>query len=161
MSNPIISLIVAHGENFEIGAKNDLLWHLPDDFRWFVKHTKGKPIIMGRKTMESLPGPLKNRTNIVLTSKEHLPEGFVPVKSMDEAIEKAGPVEEVMIIGGGQVYERMLPKAHRIYITKVESKFDQADTFFPNYDSFKNTYRAYHAIDDKHKYSFEFQIWEK
>ena len=161
MSNPIISLIVAHGENFEIGAKNDLLWHLPDDFRWFVKHTKGKPIIMGRKTMESLPGPLKNRTNIVLTSKEHLPEGFVPVKSMDEAIEKAGPVEEVMIIGGGQVYERMLPKAHRIYITKVESKFDQADTFFPKYESFKNTYRAYHAIDDKHKYSFEFQIWKK
>ena len=161
MSKPIISLIVAHGENYEIGANNDLMWRLPDDFRWFVKHTKGKPIVMGRKTMESLPGPLKNRTNIVLTRQETLPDGFVAVKNMEEALEKAGPVEEVMIIGGGQIYEMMLPQADRLYITKVEATFEKADTFFPEYSSFRNTYREFHSEDEKHKFSFEFQIWEK
>jgi len=161
VSSPIISLIAAHGANLEIGAKNDLLWHLPDDFRWFVKHTKGKPILMGRKTMESLPGPLKNRNNIVLTRSKSLPEGFVPVSTIEEGIKVAEDSIELMIIGGGQVYNEMLPYADRLYITKVDAAFKNADTFFPTYKNWKNTYKEFHPIDDKHQYAFEFQIWEK
>jgi dihydrofolate reductase len=158
---PIISLIVAHGKNREIGAKNDLMWHLPDDFKWFIKHTKGKPMLMGRKTMESLPGPLKNRKNMVLSRANKLQEGFIKVNSLEEALAEAGDIEEIMIIGGGQIYEMCLPLADRLYITLVEAEFDEADVFFPEYNGWLNTYREFHAQDEKHAFGFEFQIWEK
>ncbi|MFN6049117.1 MAG: dihydrofolate reductase, partial [Bacteroidota bacterium] len=85
----LISMIAAVGENLELGASNELLWHLPDDFAWFIKHTKGKPVIMGRKTMESLGKPLKGRTNIVLTSRDEVLPGFEPAKDWEIAINLA------------------------------------------------------------------------
>lgn len=85
----LISMIAAVGENLELGAGNELLWHLPDDFAWFIKHTKGKPVIMGRKTMESLGKPLKGRTNIVLTSQSSVSPGFQRAENWEQALSQA------------------------------------------------------------------------
>ena len=106
-----ISIIAAIGSNNELGANNQLLWHLPIDFKWFIARTKGKPVIMGRKTMESLGKPLKNRLNIVLSRQFiEVAEGFVLVNSWDQAfdIAKQSESEEIMIIGGAQIYEQAL-----------------------------------------------------
>ena len=161
----VISMIVATGRNNEIGHNNELLWHLPDDFRWFVKQTKLKTIVMGRNTMDSLGKPLKNRRNIVLSSRNtDIIEGFEHFTNL-ESVFSALPEheEELMIIGGAQLYSYALKFADRLYITRVNAVFDDADTFFPVLDSaqWELTFKEVHEIDETHQYGFEFQILER
>ncbi len=156
-------MIAAIGENAEIGRNNDLLWHLPDDFKWFIKHTKGKTVIMGRNTMNSLGKPLKNRVNVVLSSKnEDIIPGFEYYATLEEALKGLQKHEEVMIIGGGKLYEYALPMSHRLYITHVDKSFGDADTFFPKITKDWNvTYEEFHAVDETHKLSFTFKVYER
>ena len=161
-----ISIIAAIGSKNELGANNQLLWHLPIDFKWFIEKTKGKPVIMGRKTMESLGKPLKNRLNIVLSRQlEEVSEGFVLVRSWDEAFEKAKQSEsnEIMVIGGAQIYEQALAFADKVYLTHVEGEFEIADTFFPqmNYQNYTCDFIENHAKDDQHSYNYAFKIYDK
>lgn len=156
-------MIVAMDENHGIGANNDLLWHLPDDFKWFKKNTVGKPVLMGRNTMDSLPKVLPNRLNVVLSSrKENVLEGFVHADSVDKALEicEKEKGEELFVIGGGKIYELFLPKANKLYLTRVHTNIDEADTFFPEIDrSLWNVeYREFHPADDRHKFSFDLEV---
>lgn len=161
----VISMIVATGRNNEIGRNNELMWHLPEDFRWFVKQTKHKTIVMGRNTMNSLGKPLKNRRNIVLSSKNtNIIEGFEYWINLESVIAiLQGQEEELMIIGGAQLYRYALEYADRLYITRVDAVFDDADTFFPVLDSvqWELIFNEAHEIDETHQFGFEFQILER
>lgn len=160
-----ISMIAALDEKNGIGAANQLLWHLPDDFKWFVSHTKGKPVVMGRNTMNSLPKALPNRRNIVLSSRNNgIREGFEHAYSFSEVLEKLGQdTEKLMIIGGAQLYQALLPQADELIITRVHHHFDQADVFFPHWSDSEWTevYKEHHAKDEKHAYSFDFIIYQR
>lgn len=149
----------------ELGAKNDLLWHLPDDFRWFVNKTKGHPVVMGRKTMESLGKPLKNRRNIAITSKPELMlDGFEFATSLPQALAMAAETEkeEIFVIGGGQIYSQSIQTADRLYITRVKGIFPGADTWFPAIDqSWEVVEQTSHDVDEKHAYAFDFLTFER
>ncbi len=164
MSKPTISLIAAMAEDRAIGIENRLPWKLPADMKWFRRHTLGKPIIMGRKTFESFGGrPLPERTNIVIThDMTYRAEGAVVVHSIEQAIEAAGDVDEVMIIGGESFYGQMLPHAERFYITLVHSKFD-ADAWFPEFDwdDWKEVDREEHPADEKNRWACSFIVLER
>ncbi|MFN5744612.1 MAG: dihydrofolate reductase [Methylococcaceae bacterium] len=128
-----ISLIVAMGENGVIGAKNRMPWHLSADLRHFRQITMGKPILMGRKTHQSIGRPLPGRLNIVLSrDQRYSAEGCVIATSLDEAVTQAGD-QEIMIIGGAALYESFLPLTDRLYLTLIHHSFD-GDTFFPKLD---------------------------
>jgi len=131
----MISLIVAHDENNVIGLNNAMPWHLPGDLAYFKRTTMGKPMIMGRKTFESIGKPLPGRTNIVITRDEkYAREGIVIVHSLEEALAQAKKEsEEIMIIGGEQIFRMTLSMADRLYVTKIEKQYE-GDTFFPSYD---------------------------
>ncbi len=165
MGKPKVAAIAALGNNMELGAENQLLWHLPDDFAWFVKYTRGHPVIMGRKTMESLGKPLKNRLNIVISRQpESISEGFIHAKNLEMAIEMAGKqeTEEIFIIGGGEIYNQSLPHIDRLYLTLVRGSFPQADTFFPNWgEGWTETFKEHHPADERHAYAFDFLILER
>jgi dihydrofolate reductase len=166
MSSHCISAIAAVGKGLELGAGNDLLWHLPDDFSWFVQHTRGKPVIMGRKTMQSLGKPLKNRLNIVITrNPECVVEGFYAVDSLEKALEyaKSQYDDEIFVIGGGEIYKQSLTLLDKLYITEVDGSFPGADTFFPEYDKalWNEVFREHHPTDEKHNYAFDFVILER
>lgn len=162
---PHISLIAAVGENLELGAENNLLWHLPDDFAWFVEQTKNHVIVMGRKTMESLGKPLKNRRNLVVSrTATAVPDGFELFTSIHAAMDDALKTEEqeIFIIGGGEIYNQSMEIADRLYITRVHGEFPNADTFFPAWDAtWEVVYFRHHPIDEKHAYSFDFIILKK
>jgi dihydrofolate reductase len=131
----MISIIVAIAENMAIGKNNDLLWHIPADLKRFKSITSGHPVIMGKRTWESLPRrPLPNRRNIVISDVpgEQI-EGCEMAYSINEAIGKCKPEEENFIIGGASVYTQFLPHADRLYLTLVKKSFD-ADVFFPEID---------------------------
>lgn len=139
MSKPQISIIAAIGENRELGKNNKLLWHIPEDLRRFKELTIGHPVIMGRKTYESIGKPLLKRTNIIITHHVNFQTaGYFITHSLEEAIElaKTKDNEEIFIIGGGQIYNQAINKADKLYLTVVEGTFD-ADTFFPDYSRFK------------------------
>lgn len=157
----MISMIAAMGRKREIGKDNELLWKLPNDMKWFIANTKGKPIIMGRKTFESFGAkPLPNRLNIVISRDENYQaEGAVVVSSIDDAINAAGEVEEVMVIGGASFYEQMLPKSDRLYLTYVDGEFE-ADAWFPEFNpnDYQIIHREMHEADDKHAYAYQFVI---
>lgn len=132
-----VAAIAAMSQNLVIGKDNKLLWHIPEDFKHFKRTTLGKPVIMGRKTYLSLGKPLPGRTNIVITSKPDEIEGdVVTVDTIEDAIAKAKKiaqdtnVDEVFIIGGGQIYEAALPLTDRIYLTVINQDYE-GDTFFP------------------------------
>lgn len=132
-----VSAIAAMSQNLVIGKDNKLLWHIPEDFRHFKRTTMGKPVIMGRKTYESLGKPLPGRANIVITSKPDEIEGDVTtVATVMEALEKAKQIatetnaDEVFVIGGGQIYEAAMPFTDRIYLTVINQDYE-GDTFFP------------------------------
>lgn len=132
---PIISIIAAIGSNRELGKGNQLLWHLPQDLKRFKSITQGHPVIMGRKTFESIGRPLPKRTNVVISSQQdYQPDGVTVVSSLMEALILAPDLdeEEVFIIGGGRVYAESLGYADRLYLTLVDGEFE-ADTFFPEY----------------------------
>ena len=131
----MLSLIVAVAKNGVIGANNQLLWHISDDLKRFKAITSGSPIIMGRKTFESLGRPLPNRHNIVVTRNEQfpLPEGVTRANSLADAIEKAQGEKEIFVIGGGQIYKQSIELADKIYITEVDQT-PEGDTVFPEID---------------------------
>ncbi|MDH5546009.1 MAG: type 3 dihydrofolate reductase [Gammaproteobacteria bacterium] len=160
----IISLIAAMGRNREIGKDNALLWRLPNDMRWFVGKTRGKPIIMGRKTFESFGAkPLPNRLNIVVTRDQHYAaEGAEVVHSIDAALAAAQSAEEVMVIGGAEFYKQLLPVCNRLYLTYVDGLFD-ADAYFPDFDQreWQESFSEYHDVDKDHAFSYRFVILDK
>ncbi len=158
-----ISIIVALAENNVIGNNNDLIWHISDDLKRFKKLTSHKPIIMGRKTYESLPfKPLPNRKNIVITKNKNLVlEGAIVVNSPDEALKIIKFEEEVFICGGSEIYKHFLPKADKLYLTKVYNEFE-GDTFFPkiNYDRWKTFNSSGELFDEKSKLKYCFSDYE-
>lgn len=160
----MITLIAAAGENNELGKDNDLLWHLPDDFKRFKALTTGHYIIMGRKTFESFPKPLPNRTHIIITrSKDYeAPTGCLIVNSLEKAIAVCPENETVFIIGGGEIYRQSVGLADCIELTRVHSTFE-ADTFFPEIDSsmWQLEQADFHDKDEKHKYAFTFETYYK
>lgn len=134
-----MKMIVAADEKWGIGIKGGLLTPLPEDMKFFRSTTKDSVVIMGRKTLESFPDgkPLKNRVNIVISTREDLnTEGIIKVSSIEEAVEKSKdyPDKNVFVIGGGTVYRQMLKYCDTAYITKIEKIFDDADTFIDNLD---------------------------
>ncbi len=160
----MITLIAAAGENNELGKDNNLLWHLPDDFKRFKALTTGHYIVMGRKTFESFPKPLPNRTHIIITrSKDYkVPEGCFVVNDLEKAIEICPKNETIYIIGGGEIYKQTITIADCIELTRVHEKFE-ADTFFPKVDLsiWQLTSSEFHDKDEKHKYPFTFETYLK
>ena len=161
----IISLVVAAANNNAIGKDNKLLWHLPNDLRFFKNVTWGMPVIMGRKTFESFGKPLPGRKNIVITRQSKWKvEGAVTVKSLDDALFLVSQmdVKEAMVIGGGEIYRMAFEKAKRIYLTRVDAA-PEGDTFFPALDhkEWKLVSQKDHPADEKHVFAYSFQIWEK
>lgn len=157
-TKPVISIIVAMAENRVIGNDNSLPWHLPADLQHFKAMTIGKPIIMGRKTWESLPGKLPDRPHIIITANpDYSAEGCTVVNSLEQAIAAAGDVPEVMIVGGAMLYAQALPMADHIYLTLVETQ-TEGDTLFPEYDQslWRETARERHASDDKNPFAYSF-----
>ncbi len=158
----MITMIAAAGENNELGKDNDLLWHLPDDFKRFKQLTTGHHIIMGRKTFETFPKPLPNRIHIVITrNKSYKKEGAVVVHDMKEALKLAEKDEQPFIIGGGEIYKMGLPVTDKIELTRVQGTFEDADTFFPNFseEEWELLSETKHGKDEKHNYSFNYQTW--
>lgn len=158
----IISMIAAMADNRIIGKDNQMPWHLPADFAWFKRCTMGKPVVMGRKTYESIGRPLPGRLNIVISRDASLfIEGVTTVTSIEQALEVAAEVEEVMIIGGGAIYAACLPMANKLYITHIEAEI-QGDTQFPDWgNEFKETYSEAYQADEKNAYNMRFTILEK
>jgi dihydrofolate reductase len=164
----MITIIAAAGKNNELGKDNDLVWHLPDDFKRFKQLTTGHHIIMGRKTFESFPKPLPNRTHIIITrNKSYQPvlsqdvkSEILVVNSMKEALEKSEEDSQPFIIGGGEIYEMGMKHANKIELTRVHENFN-ADTFFPLIPSekWKIISDVFHDKDDRHKYAFSYQTF--
>ncbi|MDR2223283.1 MAG: dihydrofolate reductase [Flavobacteriaceae bacterium] len=158
----MLTLIAAVAENNAIGKDNDLLWHLPDDFKHFKSLTTNHYIIMGRKTFESFPKPLPNRTHLIVTRQKdyQAPEGCLVFLSLADAIAYSKEQEEVYVIGGGEIYTQALPLADKIELTKVHCTLE-ADVFFPAIDEsiWKITREDFHPSDEKHLYSFTFQTF--
>lgn len=160
-----ISLIAAVAENYTIGKDGDLPWHLPSDLRWFVSHTKGKPIVFGRKTLDSLGEPLPSRRNIILTRQEDWKmEGCEIAHSIEEALDIAdGPdVQEVMILGGATVYEQFLDRADRFYLTIVHDQFE-GDTHFPpiDMDQWEIRFRRRAEVDEENEIEHTFYVLDR
>lgn len=162
----IKSLVVAASTNNAIGKNNQLLWHLPNDMKFFKNKTWAMPVLMGRKTFEALDSkPLNGRVNIVLTSgKFFKAEGVVAVSNFRDAdfFAAANDYKELMIIGGAHVYQQTIDAADKIYITRVHHVFDDADAFFPAIDEkrWKLISNEDHYKDDKHAYDYSFQLWK-
>jgi len=158
------TIVVAMGEKNEIGFENQLLWHLPKDLKHFKDITSGHPIIMGRKTYESIGKPLPNRTNIVVSrKKDWFEEGILIVGSIKEALKFAKKIdEEVFVIGGGNIYEQTMDVVDKLEVTLVKADL-QADTFFPKIDPkiWKKTTEIFHEKDEKNEYDFSFQTFER
>jgi dihydrofolate reductase len=157
----MITIIAAVAQNNALGKNNDLLWHLPNDFKRFKEITSGHYIIMGRKTFESFPKPLPNRTHIVITrQKNYAPSGCIVVNNLENALEICPKNEEIFIIGGGEIYKQAITVADKLDITKVHSEFD-ADVFFPEIDLqiWKLTNEVVCPKDEKHQYDFTFQTF--
>ena len=155
-----LTIIVAAGENNAIGKDNDLIWHLSDDLKHFKALTNNHHIIMGRKTFESFPKPLPNRTHIVITRQANykVPSGVIVVNSLHDAIDAAKSDQQPFIIGGGEIYKQAMPLVGKLEITRVHSTFENADTFFPEIDEnqWKEVNRTTHDADEKHAHAFSF-----
>jgi len=158
----ILKAIVAYADNHVIGKDNDLIWHLPDDLKHFKRHTKGRTIIMGRKTWDSLGGrPLPNRRHIVITRTHgFLAEGAEVVHTLEDAIALAKHEEEVFVVGGAQIYELAMPFLDVLEITEVHA-LPEGDTYFPKWDSsvFDLVSQDNRLADEQHEYSFTFKTW--
>lgn len=159
----IVSIIVATDRNRLIGRNNELPWHLPADLKHFKTVTMGKPIIMGRKTHESIGRPLPGRSNIVITrDTRYQASGCTVVHSLESALEAASGAGEAMVIGGAQLYEQALPVARRIYLTRIDDQFE-GDTWFPEYpqSQWKEVARQECVPDEQNPYSYAFLVLER
>ena len=159
-----LTLIVAVGENNSIGKDNKLIWHLSNDLKRFKQLTNGHHIIMGRKTFESFPKPLPNRTHIVITRQDNYkaPDDVIVVNNLEDALDAARTDPQPFIIGGGEIYKQALKVVDKIELTKVHHDFE-ADTFFPAIDTtvWKETSNTFHEKDDNHAYAFSFLTFER
>lgn len=161
----IKSLIVAHGKNFEIGLDNKLLWHLSDDLKNFKEHTLNKPIVMGRKTYESIGRPLPKRVNIILSRDSSLKiEGCLVMHSYEEIENWAreNSIDELVFIGGGNIYADVIGEVDKMYITYVHGEFE-ADTYFPKYsiNDYIKSENYHHVKDEKNDHAWDFYILAK
>lgn len=159
----MLTMIAAAAENNALGKDNELVWHLPDDFKRFKRLTSGHHIIMGRKTFESFPELLPDRTHVIITRKDdYQPDGAIVVHSMEEAIRVSKLDDQAFIIGGGEIYKMGLEHAEKIELTRVHGEFD-ADTYFPEIDKerWKIVKDQFHDKDEKHDYSFTYLTYER
>ncbi|ANI30890.1 dihydrofolate reductase [Yersinia entomophaga] len=158
----IISLIAALAADRVIGMENAMPWHLPADLAWFKRNTLNKPVIMGRKTFESIGRPLPGRLNIVISSQSGTDSRVSWATSIDEALALAGDVEEVMVMGGGRVYSQFLDRAHRLYLTHIDAEVG-GDTHFPDYepDEWESSFSEFHDADEANSHSYCFEILER
>ncbi len=160
----MISIIVAIAENLAIGKNNDLLWHIPGDMKYFKRVTSGHPVIMGKRTYDSLPRrPLPNRRNIVITD---LPgetiDGCEMAYSIEDAVALCNPGEENFIIGGASVYRQFLPVTDRLYLTRVHKSFE-GDVFFPELDfsAWQLISREDHGPDEQNDFTYSYEIYDR
>jgi dihydrofolate reductase len=163
MSEPLITLIVAVADNGVIGRDNTLPWHLPDDLKRFKRLTLGKPIVMGRKTFESIGKPLPGRQNIVVTrDPNYHREGITVAHDVDTALRAAGTVPEIMVIGGAELFRTLLPRAGRLHLTRVHGNID-GDVLWPALDDqeWHVVERESHAADARHAWPMTFEVREK
>lgn len=160
----IISMIAAMANNRVIGKDNKMPWHLPADLKHFKSITMGKPVVMGRKTYESIGKALPGRLNIVVTRQaDYALTDATVVSDCETAFSAAGKVDEVMIIGGGTIYEYFLPRCNRLYLTEISLDVD-GDTFFPDYQSVGNWQvleDVLHHADEKNPYNYRFLTLDK
>lgn len=158
----MVSIIVAVAANGVIGDKNSLLWHISEDLRFFKRTTSGHPVIMGRKTFESLGRPLPNRTNVVISRTIDKIEGCTVVRSLEEAVALFSAEEEVFVIGGAQIYALALDIADRFYLTRVGHDYE-GDTSFPKWDETKWVLKQREAFEcgEKYPYPFAFEMYER
>jgi dihydrofolate reductase len=159
----MITLIAAASENNALGKNNQLVWHLPDDFKRFKALTTGHYIIMGRKTFESFPKPLPNRTHIIITrQKNYNYENCIIVNSVKSALDACPKDEDIFIIGGGEIYEQSIDLVDKIELTRVHTEIE-ADTFFPNInmEHWQLIKEEFHSKDDKHDFDFTYQTYLK
>ena len=159
----MVSIIVAIAQNGTIGDKNALLWHIKEDMRFFRTTTSGHPVIMGRKTFESLGSkPLPKRTNIVITRADREFAGALTAHSLEEAIRMAGEDQEIFIMGGAQIYREALSVVDRMYITHVECDYE-GDTSFPevDYSQWKLVDVVRHERGEEYEYPFEFRTYDR
>lgn len=161
---PTISLILAMADNGTIGHNNALPWHLPNDLQFFKKSTLGKPIIMGRKTYDSIGRPLPGRPNLVISRTTKAIEGCEVFASLDAAIRYATETlnaPEIMIMGGAQIYQAAIPLMNRLYLTHVHAEVE-GDTQMAPFDFSKATltFEERHMQDEKNRYDYTFEIWD-
>lgn len=157
----MITLIAAAGENNELGKDNDLVWHLPNDFKRFKQLTTGHHIIMGRKTFESFPKPLPNRVHVVISrNPNYKKEGAIVVPTMNAALEIAKEDPQPFIIGGGEIYALGMDVADKIELTRVHGMFE-ADTFFPEIPEadWELVASEFHEKDERHQFAFTYQTF--
>lgn len=159
---PVVRLVVAVAQNGVIGKDNTLIWHLPADLKWFKQATVGHPIIMGRKTFESIGRPLPNRRNIVVTrDASYTREGIETAGSPQAALALCTGEERVAVVGGGEIYRMFMDVADELYYTQVHATFE-GDTHFPAIGpEWENVFEEYHGTDEKHKFPFSFFIFRK
>jgi len=157
-----IILIAAMSRNNAIGVGNELPWHLPDDFKFFKATTLGYPILMGRKTLESLGKPLPGRTNVVITSDKTVVDapGLHYFETVEGALEwlEAKEWEKIYVIGGGQIFAKTMAMADELLITEIDATFPDADVFFPEIDHshWTKVTGEFHPVDERHNYAFTF-----
>jgi len=163
MDKPFVSAIVAAADNNAIGKDNKLLWHLPNDLRFFKRTTSGHTVIMGRKTYESVGMPLPNRRNLVITRQEdYTLENAEVVHSLEAALTRCANEEEVFIVGGAEIYRQALPRTGRVYLTRVHADLP-GDTYFPNLDEpdWVLISADKHNPDERHAYGYTFEVYER
>jgi dihydrofolate reductase len=163
VKKPIVTMIAATDGNLGLGKDGDLVWHLPDDFKRFKKLTTGHHIIMGRKTFESFPKPLPNRTHIIITrDKSYTAAGCIVVHDLDAAMAAVIGDPNPFIIGGGEIYKLALPYANRIELTHIHEVFT-VDTYFPEFkkSEWKLVKTEHHPADDRHQQAFDYETWER
>lgn len=159
----ILSFVVAYDRNRVIGKDNALPWRLPADLRRFKRLTTGKPVLMGRRTFESIGAPLAERRNLVLTrDASYRPDGVEAVRSIDEALARCARMDELVVIGGADVFRQLLPRADRLYLTEIDAAFE-GDTYFPEIErsEWREIERQRHEPDARNAYAYTFLTLER
>ena len=161
-TKPTISAIAAIGKNRELGKNDKLIWRIPEDMKHFIALTTGHPVIMGRKTFESIGKPLPGRTNIVITrNQDYQSLGCIVVQTIEDAIAEAGKHDqnEIFIIGGGEIYNLAFGLTDRLYLTIVDAEDKNANVFFPDYSNFKLIEKK--KVKTKSGYNISFRTFQK
>ncbi len=157
----MISIIVAVARGGVIGCKGVMPWHIPEDLRMFKRVTSGHPVVMGRRTFESLGRPLPNRTNVVITrNRSWNAEGVRVAGSLEDVVAMFTPEEEVFVIGGGEIYREAMPLADRLYLTRIDAAYE-GDTFFPDWNEadWQLVSSEFHARGETFQHPFEFLVY--